>query len=57
MVVRKIVTQDENSKRYYIIPEALTKSLVSKNLTGQATKLFSEFYFIVIKALSTKTSY
>tara|TARA_B110000037_G_C17092106_1_gene494440 strand:- start:796 stop:1782 length:987 start_codon:yes stop_codon:yes gene_type:complete len=57
MVIRKLVTQDEDTKRYHIIPEALAKSLVSKNLTSKVTELFSEFYFIVIKALSIKTTH
>jgi len=57
MASLKMITQDENSKRYYIIPEALNKSLVSKDLTEKATELFSEFYIIVIKALSSKTSH
>ena len=57
MVIRKLVTQDEDTKRYHIIPEALAKSLVSKKLTSKVTELFSEFYFIVIKALSIKTTH
>ena len=55
MVTRNLVTQDENSKRFYIIPEALNKTLISKELTKEVTTLFSEFYFIIIKALNSKT--
>ena len=54
MVHQKLVTQDKNSKRYYIIPEALNKTLISKDLTEEVTRLFSEFYFIIIKALNSK---
>ena len=54
MVHQKLVTQDKNSKRYYIIPEALNKTLISKDLTEEVTGLFSEFYFIIIKALNSK---
>ena len=54
MVSQKLLTQDKKSKRYYIIPEALNKSLVSKDLTEKVTGLFSDFYFIVIKALNTR---
>ena len=57
MASRKMITQDKNSKRYYIVPEVLNKSLVSKDLTTQVTALFSEYYFIIIKALSSKTSH
>ena len=57
MAQEKLVTQDENSKRYYIVPEALNKTLISKDLTGKATKLFSEFYFIIINALISKNSH
>ena len=54
MVRQKFLTQDKNSKRYYIIPEALNKNLVSKELTEKATEIFSDFYYISIKALSSK---
>ena len=57
MVQQKLVRQDENSKRFYIIPAALNKTLISKEVTAKVTKLFSEFYFIVIKALSIKTTH
>jgi hypothetical protein len=56
MVAKKLLMQDGNSKRYYIIPEALTKNLVSKDLTEKVTGLFSEFYFISIKAMDSKIS-
>ncbi len=54
MASRKMITQDENSKRYYIIPEVFNKDLVSKEITKKVTRLFSEFYFITIKALSSR---
>ena len=54
MVQQKLVRQDENSKRFYIIPAALNKTLISKEVTAKVTKLFSEFYFIVIKALNSR---
>ena len=54
MVRQRVLTQDKNSKRYYIIPEALNKNLVSKELTEKATEIFSDFYYISIKALSSK---
>ena len=57
MVSRKMITQDKKSKRYYIVPEVLNKNLVSKDLTTQVTALFSQYYFIIIKALTSKTSH
>ena len=51
-----MITQDKKTKRYYIIPEVFTKNLVSKDLTVEVTDLFSKFYFIIIKALTSKTS-
>ncbi len=56
MASRKMITQDKKTKRYYIIPEVFTKNLVSKDLTVEVTDLFSKFYFIIIKALTSKTS-
>ena len=56
MASRKMITQDKKTKRYYIIPEVFTKSLVSKELTVEVTNLFSKFYFIIIKALTSKIS-
>jgi len=38
----------------FIYPAALNKTLISKEITAKVTKLFSEFYFIVIKALNSR---
>ena len=57
MSIKKMVIQDENSKRYYIIPEALQKNIVSKELTKKVSVLFSKFYFVTIKALIAKNSH
>ena len=54
MAKQKILTQDETSKRYFINPEALTKNFVSKEMTKHVTEIFSEFYFISLKALNSK---
>lgn len=56
MASRKIVTQDENSKRYSINPDSLGKKLISKELVEKMQGLYSEFYFIVIKALSSRNN-
>ena len=57
MAKQKILLQDKNTKRYYIIPEAFNKNLISKDLTDKATEIFSEFYSISIKALNSKNSH
>ena len=57
MVKQKILTQDKNTKRFFIIPEALSKNLVSKELTEKATEIYSKFYSIFINSLKTKTSH
>ena len=57
MVAKKMVLRDKNTKRYYLIPEALNKNLVSKELVEKVSEIFSEFYFISLKALSIKTLY
>ena len=55
MAIRKMVTKDKNSKRYYINPQSLNKKMVSKELVENLQGLFSQFYFITIKALISKT--
>ena len=55
MAIRKMVTKDKNSKRYYINPQSLNKKLVSKEVVENMQGLFSQFYFITIKALISKT--
>jgi hypothetical protein len=56
MASRKIVSQDENSKRYFIHPESLSKQVISKELVEKMQGLFSEFYLIVIRSLNSKNS-
>ena len=50
-----MVIKDKNSKRYYINPQSLNKKLVSKEVVENMQGLFSQFYFITIKALISKT--
>ena len=52
----KIISQDQISKRYYVIPGALAENLISQKLTTKVVQIFSEFFFICIRAISTKTS-
>ena len=51
----KIVSQDKISKRYYLIPEATADNLISRKITGQVVKVFSNFYFICLRAINSKT--
>jgi hypothetical protein len=51
----KVIKQDKISKRYYIIPGVVTKNFISQETTESVVKIFSEYFFICIKALSAKT--
>ena len=51
----KVILQDQNSKRYYLIPNAISEDMISREITEKVSKLFSEFYFICIRAISSKT--
>ena len=55
LVKMKVILQDQNSKRYYLIPNAISEDLISREITEKVSKLFSEFYFICIRAISSKT--
>ena len=55
LIEMKIISQDQNSKRYYIIPNAMSDNLVSRKVTEKVVKLFSEFFFICIRGISSKT--
>jgi len=55
LVKLKIVSQDKISKRYYLIPEATADNLISRKITGQVVKVFSNFYFICLRAINSKT--
>ena len=52
----RIIFQDKISKRYYINPLAASKDLISRKITENVVKVFSNFYFICIRELSSKTS-
>ena len=55
LVELNMITQDHISKRYYLVPTNTSKDLISKKLTQKVTEIFSEFYFICIRAISSKT--
>jgi hypothetical protein len=54
LVKLKIVSKDKISKRYYIIPNAIAGTLISRKITQEVVKLFSNFFFICIRAINTK---
>jgi hypothetical protein len=56
LVKLKMIAKDNILKRYYLIPTSASKNFISKKITEQITKAFSEFYFICIRAISTKVS-
>jgi len=51
LVKLKVILQDNISKRYYTIPEMLSKNLASQETTQKVVKIFSDFFFTCIKAL------
>ena len=55
LVDLKVVAQDKISKRYYIIPTAISENLISKKITKEVVKNFSEFFFICIRGMNPKT--
>ena len=50
-----IVSQDKTSKRYYMIPSAAADQSILRKITENVVELFSEFYFICLRAISFKT--
>ena len=52
---KKLISRDEVSKRYYIIPGAISKNLISEKLTKKVVEVFSEFFFICVRAIKVKT--
>jgi|TARA_B110000881_G_scaffold192875_1_gene185831 hypothetical protein len=54
LIKLKLISQDKISKRYYIIPDAISESLVSTELNKLVVILFSKFFFICIKAVNVK---
>jgi len=55
LVSLKTISQDKISKRYYMISSATSESLISHKITGKVVKLFSNFFFICIRATSVRT--
>ena len=56
LVKLKMIKQDHTSKRYYLIPTSVSKNIISEEVTRKVTKVFCEFYFICLRAISIKPS-
>ena len=54
LVKLKIISQDKNSNRFYIIPSFTSDDMVSRKITENVVKLFSNFYFICLRAINAK---
>jgi len=52
----KMISKDKISKRYYIIPNAISKDLISQKMTEKVVEIFSGFFFICIREINFKTS-
>jgi|TARA_B110000967_G_scaffold202216_1_gene240691 hypothetical protein len=55
LVKLKIVSQDKISKRYYVIPDAISDNLILQKITGAVVKNFSRFFFICLRIIVTRT--
>jgi len=55
LVKLKVISQDNNTKRYYLIPNITSENLILRNITQKIVKNFSEFFFICIRAINSKT--
>ncbi len=56
LVKLKIILKDPSLKRYYIIPDSVTEELILRKITEDVVRLFSEFYFICLRAMTIKPS-
>ena len=55
LIKLKVISQDNNTKRYYLIPNLTSENLISRDITQKIVKNFSEFFFICIRAINSKT--
>jgi hypothetical protein len=55
LVKLKIISQDKISKRYYLISTDTLENSITRSITEKIVKLFSEFYFICIRAINIRT--
>tara|TARA_B110000027_G_scaffold134144_1_gene165171 strand:- start:2395 stop:3372 length:978 start_codon:yes stop_codon:yes gene_type:complete len=50
----KMILQDKISKRYYLSSEVLLSNVANKSTSANIIKIYSEFYFIIVRALNSK---
>ena len=55
LVKLKVISKNKISKRYYIIPSSTSSDWISTKITGQVVKVFSEFFFICLRAINART--
>ena len=55
LVKLKAISQDKISKRYYIIPSVTSDDLISRKITNEVVRSFSNFFFICLRAVNAKT--
>ena len=54
LVELKMIAKNNISKRYHLVPSSLSQGLIPKQTAQKVIKIFSEFYFICIRALDLK---
>jgi len=54
LVKMKALSEDEISKRYYFIPNTMSDSFFSREITRKVIKLFSNFFFICLRPVDIK---
>jgi len=55
LVKLNAIQQDNISKRYHIVSELFAKNLASKQTSEKVIEIFSQYFFICIRALMAKT--
>jgi DNA-binding MarR family transcriptional regulator len=55
LVKMKMIERDKISKRYYVIPRAISEDLIPQKITEKVIKIFSNFFFICTKVINIKT--
>ena len=56
LVELEVISQDKISKRYYVIPSPISDDLISQKITKETITIFSEFFFICLRAINIRTS-
>jgi len=51
LVKLRLILQDNITKKYYVVPNDVADNLISKKVTEQVVKNFSNFFFICLRAI------